>query len=450
MYVVKLWFSMLAVLLIQSCGPSSEGTPSLPSGKSPESHRVETKLSEEIDKYELTCEDGHCDKFVGMLVTQQDKMRWRCSAFFIDDDIMATAAHCLPKQLQKPGRSCEKNVYIFLAGQNTPLECREVLEVDQLSSGEFDYAFIKVDRPQKRPFPVSIQREGRYNKQRIKILKVDPMENDIYRGRLTQTQCQLNNDSMVSLYFNGPRTPQIQYSGCQTVSGNSGAPILNFKNQVIGIHHSSIKPSSELSLAFASQTAKGRVDEFGSATNFGCLCPAGESYRRCLYYRSCRSQNDKEYLLSARQKILDRLLYGNNRLPGLEQLDQTLNFESSRKYFNWTPQLLFKEVQGKKGNMTQLKMYFSYRPSCLKNEWEFNDLPLKNNTLTYEDIPFCEVDYGLSSSLRLQSISSEGSTKCRNLKASFKLEDPNKLVTTSRYAHETRPFSMPRSIPYCD
>lgn len=450
MYIVNFMLSILVMLLVQSCGPSNEGPPPLPTNKAPEFHKVESKLSDEIEKYELSCSVDKCDKFVGMLVTQQDKMRWRCSAFFIDEDIMATAAHCLPSHLKTPGKSCENDLFIFLAQRNEPLGCKEILEVDQLSSGEFDYAFIKVDKPQERLFPISIQRQGRYNKQKIKILKVDPIKGDIYRGQISETKCELNNDSMISLYFNGSRTPQFQYSGCETVSGNSGAPILNFKNQVIGIHHSSIKPNSNLSLALAPQTAKGKVQEFGSATNFGCLCPVGDAYRRCLYYKSCRSQNNREHLLSARQRNLDRLIYGHNKVDGFERLNKSLNHEKSKNYFQWTPQILFEEVKKDQGELKQLKMYLSYRPSCLKEEWKFKDLPVKNNALVYDDVPLCELDYTLSSSLRLMSISQAKNKSCPSLKATFRLTDSDELGMISDYENKAQLFTIPRSIPKCD
>lgn len=440
---------MLAILLIQSCGPSGEGPPALPSGATPKVQQVQTKLSEEIDKYQLSCEGSNCN-LVGMLVSQQGKMRWRCSSFFINENVMATAAHCLPAQLKTPGSKCKNDIYVLLANQSAPLHCREVLDVKQLSFGEFDYAFIKVERPHKRPLPVSIQRQGRYNKQRVKIIKVDPVKDDVYAGKIKETQCELNNNSMISLYFNGPRTPQIQYSGCQTVSGNSGAPILNTNNKIIGIHHSSIKPNSPLSQALAAKTTKGYVDEFGSATNFGCLCPVKGSYRRCLYYKSCRGQMNHDHLMSARQKSLDRLTYGHNKVQGLRPLKTAHGFTYSKKYFNWTSQILFKQKKDKKGHLKQLKMYLTYRPSCLKNEWKFNDLPLKEDALHYNNIPFCEIDYKLSSSLRLESISSSQNTSCQKVKAIFELENPNKLIITSQYGNNIHPFMMSRSIPYCD
>lgn len=450
MHTFKLICLILTVLLIQSCGPSSEGPSGSLSSHTPKFNSVKTQLYEDIEKYSLECNERSCPDFIGMLVTQQNKMRWRCTSFFIKDNIMATAAHCLPKELNRPGQSCKDKVYVVLEGRKKPLNCKKILQIEQLASGEFDYAFFEVESQAGPKFPISIQRQSRYNKQKVKIAKVNPLSDNIYKGQIDETKCELNNNSLISLYFNGPRTPQIQYSGCKTVSGNSGAPILNMSNQVIGIHHSSIKPNSPTSLALSRRTTNGKVDEFGSGTNFGCLCASGSSYRRCLYYQSCKSQNDKNYLLSSRQENLDRLSSGPKRLHGIDKISEAHSLVTDEKYFEWTSQILFQEVNNKKGQLLDLKLYLSARPKCLKNGWKFKDLPIKNNTLKFNDIGLCEIDYTLDSSLRPRSASSSKTTRCNQVDARFTLEDPNNLIIKASYETKSSLFATKRAIPYCD
>lgn len=432
---------------LAACGGSGGGAPNSNGQSSTNSLGLE--LQKTIQQYSLECADPKdCPESVAMLVMSDHKKTWTCTGFLIDHQTIATAGHCLPADLSARGRSCQGRIYALFpeqtANTRTPFECDEILEVERGAEGDYDYAFLKLKQTYPAPFFPKINRDNRLNGQKTYIYKVDPSLVQPTKGVLSKTSCELRDSSLLSITFSSTRSSQIQYGGCLTVSGNSGAPVMNNRGEIVAIHNSSTKPSSDLALILSQYSKPAQTNEFGTATNFGCLCRQGESYRRCLMSSSCRSQNDAEYLLGNRQLVLDRKWSQYQRRL---KLPEQMNQQISDDQFEWQTTLHFEQ------SAKDFQLYLTKRPVCLKPEYKFSDIPFQRNKLVKKNIPVCHLQMTLDASYEITSLSTD-ETKCSLREVHFELNHPIDLelkaqIINERNEKKLNPFSMGRKIPYC-
>lgn len=407
-------------------------------------------LSKTIHQYSLDCADiNDCPDYVARLVITDQTRTWSCTGFLIDPQTIATAGHCLPAN-QSSGQSCAGQIYALFPQQSSltkaPLECEKILEVQRGGEGDYDFAFLKLKESYPAPYVAKINRDNRLNGQKTSLYKVDPnLENDKL-AYLSKTTCELNDSSLLSLTFSSPRASQIQYSGCKTVQGNSGAPVINSRGEIVGIHNSSLKATSAISLLLSQYaTPSNRLTEFSSATNFGCLCPRGQSFQRCVLETSCRSQNDREFLLTNRQIILDRVWERKKEsMPALEIMSKSFDHLSD-DLFEWQSTVHYKQDD------ESFKLFVTQRPVCLKKQYKFADIPFEKNRFIKKEIPFCELEMKINRHYEITQLSYKEKS-CRSVEMQFMLNHPQDLELKSlNHSSQNLPdfFSPGRKIPYC-
>lgn len=449
---MKAVFLLLLLIALSSCGGGG-GAGSVGSGfdlNGPSQAPIQL-LSQSIEQYSVDCADEKdCPDYVARLVLSDNYRSWSCTGFLIDPQTIATAGHCLPANISQPGQSCAGQIYALFPEQTsltkTPLECDQVLEVQRGGEGDYDYAFLKLKESYPAPFVAKINRDHRLDGQKTVLYKVDPNLFDEKKSTLTKTTCELKDSSLLSLTFSSARSSQIQYSGCLTVQGNSGSPVMNSRGEVVGIHNASTKATSAISLML-SQYAKpsNQMTEFSSATNFGCLCPKGQSYQRCVLDTSCRSQNNQEFLLTNRQLIIDRIWDRNQRsMAKLEVMTKSFD-QLSDDLFEWQSTLHFQHKD------ESFKLFLTQRPVCLKKQYKFSDIPFQGNKLIKKDIPFCELEMTLNKHYEITQLGYKPES-CKLYETHFELNHPVDLelktkIRSSQGAPEF--FSPGRKIPYC-
>lgn len=437
---------LLLLGFLAACG----GGGSAPSHQSKSStQKTIINLQKTIDQYTLECADEtDCPDNVAMLVLSDENKTWSCTGFLIDKQTLATAGHCLPADLSARGRSCEGRIYAVFpeqtANTKTPFECDQVLEIERGAEGDYDYAFLKLKQTYPAPFFPKINRDNRLDGQKASIYKVDPDLTQATKGVLSKTTCELKDSSLLSLTFSSPRSSQIQYGGCQTVSGNSGAPVINNRGEIVAIHNSSTKPTADLALILSQYSRPAQTQEFGTATNFGCLCPQGESYRRCLMSSTCRSQNDVDYLLGNRQIVIDRKW---SRYKERLKMPDEIKQHRLDDQFEWETTLQYEQTE------KEFQLYLTKRPVCLKPEYKFSDIPFQKNKLIKKDIPVCHIQMTLNATYEISKLSTD-EAKCSLREIHFELNHPIDLelkakIINGRNQKKLNPYTMGRKIPYC-
>lgn len=369
-----------------------------------------THLESEAEQIQLSCADDQCPNFTGLVLAGQDQNTWRCTGFLVDATTMMTAAHCLPEPLRAIDESCEGHLEFILPETSDSaqerLKCDKVIGLNSMPWRPFDFVVLKLkNSPLRSLAPIRLNQDPRYHGQAVNLWKIQSLSTQ--QVRLNSTRCQLNNQSLLSLYFDSPQSSLIQYSDCQTQPGNSGGPLINLQGEIIGLHSSSIKETSLVSQSFASHVRQGRILEVSQATNLGCICRSGEYWRPCTSPSSCLKSYEDNDMLLQRVRVLDRTISPmdqRRQIPVLERLKQVYQDD----FFAWEYSL----NTGK--NLTQTKFFTTLRPRCLKRQFQVNDLPWRSGKkLIYPDHLICETRVELASDLSVTNLTVPTTQQCQ-------------------------------------
>lgn len=172
---------------------------------------------------------------------QDVSLSYACTGFLIAPDVLVTAGHCVyaannenEEIRHESGKACEIFTWLFdfqinakgeVQTQNIPeanfAKCKEIIYAVQNEAAPFlDFAIIKLDRSLNRPF--------------LKLSKKEPVLNEnVYSiGYPFGTPAKLSSNARVSL-SNPDR--QSFLTTLDVFYGNSGSPVFNSENEVIGI-----------------------------------------------------------------------------------------------------------------------------------------------------------------------------------------------------------------------
>lgn len=201
-----------------------------------------SELEQELEKQELFCgSDRICPGYIAKVaVASKGKLKF-CTGFLTENNIIVTAASCLPEHVRMKDAPCKKDVAFFFAESNqkpTRVACKKVLESSQPSGSDpflwrSDVAYLELETPQKRR-TVNPTRTGMNNMDQFYVWTVDQI--DEVQGVIRKAEdCQ----SVHKTYFNPLATnefsPVMTMAGCDFNTGNSGSPILDYRGKVRGV-----------------------------------------------------------------------------------------------------------------------------------------------------------------------------------------------------------------------
>ena len=258
---------------------------------------------------ELKClNPQECHPSVGMLVIIiGGRPVANCTAFLVDDDLIATNRHCLPRDLQKTGARLEGRAQVvFAASDSVSSESIALSEV--VNSSEFfradqaiapDYAIVRLKRVANRQ-PLTISSEGFSNGQVLEVVKMNPIAARDATGELRTSKCRVVFGSMILPQFTNPISPVGTLGDCEIRPGNAGAPLIDENGFVHGLIQASYVPGG-----VSSQGVIGN-DRFQAivleptaplslATSFACIdSKSFEPFNRegCLVDYSSRKTDD--------------------------------------------------------------------------------------------------------------------------------------------------------------
>jgi V8-like Glu-specific endopeptidase len=412
---------VLQLFLLSSCGEkrAPEFNRKVPEVLESRSNPTDLKysLKKEIDKFHATCmEEEGCLEGVGMIVASEtNDYAYRCTGFLMANNIMVTSGHCIPQDLRFKNANCNGRVYLVLPGTETKeaqtLECESLISFNQEKGSLYDYAFFKLAKRTNRK-PIIVNSDDRLNHQLSTIWKSNP--NNKYEGRIYKTSCQLHQSAINSEFFDGPKTGVINYSGCVTRKGNSGSPVLNTTGEVIGIHQSSLKSTSDLGIVIKKYVRSRSFFASGTATNFGCLCKKNYGYtHQCSNIsKSCNVNYTNTELDSRRNKLLNKAML--RFITPTERIwIKSMTSAGTTFPFDWKTTSSFRVVYDKvSGTPTDLNIYLAATPKCIRSKIDLieESIPLSIENYNFDRSLFvsmarlCKVKFKFSKSLQFESM----------------------------------------------
>lgn len=198
----------------------------------------------ELEKQELFCgADRACPEYITKIAfVHGDKLKF-CTGFLVSADVVATASSCLPENLRTPEASCAKSAHLFFAkaGDKPVREaCEKVLLASKIEGKEpflwrNDIAYLKLAKKgTRRTTSFPHYRLGMNDQDKFYTWTVDQI--DEHQGIIRRSDdCYAVHNSYFNPLSTNQNSPVITMSGCKYSDGNSGSPILDFRNRVRGV-----------------------------------------------------------------------------------------------------------------------------------------------------------------------------------------------------------------------
>tara|TARA_B110001454_G_scaffold219194_1_gene251297 strand:+ start:51683 stop:53140 length:1458 start_codon:yes stop_codon:yes gene_type:complete len=229
-------------------------------------------LGKELSAAILKCANSECEsnktdfESIGLVAFARDgyvpknssyKMG-RCTGFLYgSNDIVALNSHCITDAMWENRSSCGETLAIrFPETPGHPTEIRSCTEIIYRSNIKeasvfainADYAFFRIKPVNRVVLPLATSPTD--GKQLVSVRKVNPPPNSkTLDGYLDYARCQTLTGSLLnSKYYNQwaetglAVKPENSYSPCSIIQGNSGSPVLNARNEVIGFAQSYATP----------------------------------------------------------------------------------------------------------------------------------------------------------------------------------------------------------------
>lgn len=201
------------------------------------------QMEVQITNQSISCSDKEfCPEGVARMFSinfqKNSKSSW-CTAFLIAPDVVMTNSHCVPPMKGGLKETCRGLYFAFPtpSGNSHTAQCEEILWRDKRikdeNSYQFgfnDFALIRLN--QNIPLtPLKFKTGPLTNGTSVYPVVVDHI--DAYVAKVTKLECSVKKVNRMGV---------AQLKDCPIIGGNSGAPIMDEEQNVVGIIFASSNP----------------------------------------------------------------------------------------------------------------------------------------------------------------------------------------------------------------
>lgn len=228
---MQLTWSFILMFLISACGkPVSKSLPKKTEPlKAPDMQMVMIHQT-------IQCLYGECPQGIGRVfsINKMDHSKSStCTAFLIRPDIVMTNSHCIYSGPISEQETCENLYFAFPTewGYTNSASCKEILWRDpeqrgrsHYRNGENDFALIKLNNEMPGT-ALTLSKRGLRQGDMVYPVVGDFL--NVHDTRLLELSC------LVEKYGANSGVGQLYH--CPIISGNSGSPVLDENQKVVGI-----------------------------------------------------------------------------------------------------------------------------------------------------------------------------------------------------------------------
>lgn len=177
----------------------------------------------------------------------------QCTGFLYgSNDIVALNSHCITPAMWANRSKCNEILAIrFPETPGHPTEIRSCTEliyksdIDDSTALNItpDYAFFRIRPVNRKYLPLATTPTG--TQQLVSVRKINPSPQKEFGGRLDYARCETLTGSLLNSNYISPWSETgvavkmaNSYESCKIIPGNSGSPVLNARNEIIGLAQS--------------------------------------------------------------------------------------------------------------------------------------------------------------------------------------------------------------------
>lgn len=196
----------------------------------------------------LRCENSaECPANIGLFVATKPDGVLTCTAFLVEEDVVATNSHCFPNVVKQLGDLCAERVSLVLPASGGKSEatfaCKEYLGSSERPNAlSPDIALFRLQKKTGRA-PLPLNRNGVAPAASFQAYKVNPGPGA--SGTLVHQSCLAVDRSYRFPLYERASDPIFTVGDCRSVPGNSGSPLLNAQGEAVGIFQTDLTVTSE-------------------------------------------------------------------------------------------------------------------------------------------------------------------------------------------------------------